>query len=85
MVLSMLYANSMMVFLNNRIMSGLRGSSDEVETLEMVTEPFGSIRFTTASEPAGAVPERLALDSRDHNTRSSTSGRTAGDDSSKTV
>ena len=80
-VLSMLYANSMMVFLNNRILSGLHGSGDQEESLEMVTEPFGSVRFTTASGPADAAQE-LALDGHD-NTRSSTSGRTVAEDSSK--
>jgi hypothetical protein len=74
-----------MVFLNNRIMSGLHGSDDQVESLEMGTEPFGSIRFTTTSGPADVAREQLALDGRDdnNNTRSSTSGRTVAEDSSK--
>ena len=53
-VLSKLYANSMMVFLNDRMPSG-HGREDRV------TGAISSIRFATIPEPADALQEQLAL------------------------
>ena len=75
-VLSKLYANSMMVFLNDRIPYG-HGCNDQ----KVVTGLPGSIRFVSAPKPADAVPKQLSLESCGN--ASSASGRTAVEDSSK--
>ena len=49
-VVSKLYANSMMVFLNDRIPSGHGGDGQAVS--EVVTEAVDSIHFATAPGPA---------------------------------
>lgn len=75
-VLSKLYANSMMVFLNDRILYD-HGRGDHTAS-EMVTGALGSMRFATLSGPANAVQERLALEGcNDARGTSSTSGQTA--------
>ena len=57
--LSKLYANSMMVFLNDRIMSG----RDDCGGQETVTGALGSFRFTTVSGPTDTVAqEQLGSD-----------------------
>jgi hypothetical protein len=71
-VVSKLYANSMMVSLNDRIPSSHGGDGRAVS--EMVTGAVGSIHFATAPGPTEPVQEQLALDGYD-NARSSTSGR----------
>ncbi|KAF8721591.1 hypothetical protein AX14_010272 [Amanita brunnescens Koide BX004] len=59
-VLSKLYANSMMVFLNDRIPS-YHGRDGQIAS-EMVTGALGSIHFATAPGPADTAQEQLALD-----------------------
>ena len=73
-VLSKLYANSMMVFLNDRILYS-RGRDDQA----MVTDiAMGSIRFATAPlGPADTAQEQLTVDEGCDNARSSISGRTS--------
>ena len=78
-VLSKLYANCMMVFLNDRVMYG--HDRDDQVVSEMVAGTLGSIHFATA-EPVETA-EELALDEGDDSAGRSTLGRTAIEDLSK--
>ena len=78
-VLSKLYANSMMVFLNDRVMYG--HDRDDHVVSEMVAGTLGSIRFATVAGPVDTAQE-LALD-EGGDSASSTSGRTTIEDLSK--
>ncbi|KAF8350401.1 hypothetical protein F5887DRAFT_1278627 [Amanita rubescens] len=62
-VLSKLYANSMMVFLNDRA-PAFRGL-DSSATLDVVTVPFGPLHFETATGPVDANQEQPSLEGRD--------------------
>ncbi|KAF8350400.1 hypothetical protein F5887DRAFT_1208489 [Amanita rubescens] len=62
-VLSKLYANSMMVFLNDRA-PAFRGL-DSNATLDVVTVPFGPLHFETATGPADANQEQPSSEGRD--------------------
>ena len=73
-VLSQLYANSMMVFLNDRIPSS--HYRDDHVTSEMVTGVLGSMRFATVPGRADAVEEQLALEGC-NGVRGHMSGQTA--------
>ncbi len=55
-ILSKLYANSMMVFLNDR--APHRRSRDGHVASDVVTVPLGSLRFETATGPADAAQEQ---------------------------
>ena len=59
-VLSKLYANSMMVFLNDRIPSG--HGHDDHTTSEAVTGALDSMRFARLSGRADTAQEQLALE-----------------------
>ena len=59
-VLSKLYANSMMVFLNDRIPSS--HGRDDYTISEMATGARGSMHFATLRGPADAVQEQLVSD-----------------------
>ena len=74
MVLSKLYANSMMVFLNDRILGG-HDSDGQAISLETMTGAFGSMRFGTLPGPADVVQEQVLEGCND--VRGSTSGQTA--------
>ena len=71
-VVSKLYANSMMVSLNDRIPSSHGGNGQAVS--EMVTGAVGSIHFATAPGPTEPAQEQLASNGCD-SARSSTSGQ----------
>ncbi|KAF8316029.1 hypothetical protein F5887DRAFT_1228507 [Amanita rubescens] len=62
-VLSKLYANSMMVFLNDRA-PAFRGFDSDA-TLDVVTVPFGPLHFETATGPADSNQEQPSLEGRD--------------------
>ena len=79
-VLSKLYANSMMVFLNDRVLYG--HDRDDRVVSEMVAGTLGSIRFASAAGPVDTAQVQLDLDEGDDN-GSSTSGRTIEDLSKK--
>jgi hypothetical protein len=71
-VLSKLYANSMMVFLNDRVLYG--HDRDDLVVSEMVAGTLGSIRFASAAGPVDTTQIQLDLDEGGDNARSSTSG-----------
>lgn len=73
-VLSKLYANSMLVFLNDRIPSG-HGRDDHAPS-EMMTGALGSMGFATLTGRADTAREQLALEGC-NGARGSMSGRTA--------
>ena len=76
-VLSKLYANSMMVFLNDRILYS-RGRDDQAMVTDIAMGPLGSIRFATAPlGQADTAQEQLTVDEGCDNARSSISGRTS--------
>jgi hypothetical protein len=77
--LSKLYANSMMVFLNDRIPSGPDCDGRAV-SLKIVARPLDSVRFAKAPAPEDTAQE-LALESSDN--ASSTSGQTTVENPSK--
>ena len=52
--MSKLYANSMMVFLNDRVMSGHDGGSQSTSS-ETVTGALDSLRFATGPGPMDTV------------------------------
>jgi hypothetical protein len=82
-VLSKLYANSVMVVLNDRIPS----CNGQAAAAQMVTRPLGSIRFATVSGPAGTaqeVQEQQALEYRD-DARSNMSGQMAVEEPSNNI
>jgi len=62
-VLSKLYANSMMVFLNDRA-PALCGR-DGHETSDVVTVPLGSLHFETATGPVDAAQEQPSSEGHD--------------------
>ena len=74
-VLSKLYANSMMVFLNNR--APARRGPDGHITSDVVTVPLGPLHFETAIS-AGPAEEMPFLEGR-YNVGSSSSRRTANE------
>ena len=77
MVLSKLYANSVMVFLNNRIPPRHACTCNGQAALEMENGPPGSFRSAIARAPADSMPpEQLALE----RSRTSASGRTVVED-----
>jgi hypothetical protein len=64
--LSKLYANSMMVFLNDRVMSG-HDCGSQATSLETVTGALGSFRFATVPGPTDTVAqEQLASEGSDN-------------------
>ncbi len=62
-VLSKLYANSMMVFLNDRT-PALYGRDGHV-TSDVVTVPLGSLHFEIATGPADAAQAQPSSEGRD--------------------
>lgn len=74
-VLSKLYANSMMVLLNDRIPSGHGYGGQAVA--QMVTKPLGSIHFATTPGLADTAQEQIPLEGADAS--SSITGRVSSD------
>jgi len=74
-VLSKVYANSMMVFLNDRILS------DRQKVSQTANGPFGSINVATTLGPAETA--QVTSFGGSHSIRSSTSGRSTIEDPSK--
>ena len=60
-VLPKLYANSMMVFLNDRILYGNDGDGQAI-SLEIMTGALGSMNVGTLPGPADAVQEQQILE-----------------------
>ena len=67
--LSKLYANSMMVFLNDRVMSG-RDCGGQAISLETMTGALGSFRFATTPGPTDTVAQEQLASDGSHNTGS---------------
>ena len=81
-VLSKLYGNSMMVFLNDRVLYG-HDRDDQVVSEMVVAGTLGSIRFASAAGPVDTTQIQLDLDEGGDNATSSTLERTAAEDFSK--
>ena len=77
--LSKLYANSMMVFLNDRVMSG-HDCGGQAISLETMTGALGSFRFATVPGPTDTVAQEQLVSEGSDNTGSS---MLAVEDSSK--
>ena len=74
-VLSKIYANSMMVFLNDRIPYGHDGSGQAI-SLEMMTGSLHPHHLATLPGPADAAQGQLALEGC-NSARDNTPGQTA--------
>ena len=80
-VLSKVYANSMMVFLNDRILSDRSRDGQTMPERANVTVPLSSIHFATTIGPADTA--QVTSFGGSESTRSSMSGRTTNEDPSK--